>query len=145
MTSNSNFLPVWKCQTDRLALLSPFPESTCCWLWGLFLGLESRVSCRCQSRFVSDVWKNSPDALTPVIFRIILVCQLDQSFKEQMISSQMKVWLVEQGVRTGFDVCMLYNLVEVRSIFFQNARHLIEYIYRIVLQILTSPYHHVVR
>ena len=64
MTSNSNFLPVWKCQTDRLALLSPFPESTCCWLWGLFLGLESRVSCRCQSRFVSDVWKNFPDAYT---------------------------------------------------------------------------------
>ena len=144
MTSNSNFLPVWKCQTVRLALLSPFPESTCCWLWGLFLELVSRVSCRCQSRFVSDVWKNSPDALTPVIFRIILVCQLDQSFKEQMISSQMKVWLVEQGVRTGFDVCMLYNL-EVRSIFFQNAGHLIEYFYWIVLQILTLPYHHVVR
>ena len=60
-----------------------------------------------------------------------------------MISSQMKVWLVEQGVRTCFDVCMLYNLVEVHSIFFQNARHLIEYFYRIVLQIL--PYHHVVR
>ena len=67
--------------------------------------------------------------LTPVIFCIILVCQLDQSFEKQMISSQMEVWLVEQGVRTCFDVCMLYNLVEVRSIFFQNAGHLIEYLY----------------
>ena len=60
----SNFLPVWKCQTDRLALLSPFPESICCSPWGLFLEPVSRVFCRCQSRFENPYKRILPTIYT---------------------------------------------------------------------------------
>ena len=61
---------------------------------------------------------------SPVNLSFTFFSHLDQSFKEEMVSSQMHVWLIEEAVKTDLEVCMLCKLLEVHRVSSHNMGNL---------------------